>query len=61
MVVVSNYEKYDDKDQGYDESDCVDLCWCCLVSRNILQKNGESILLISNFASVVTVRFSNNF
>ena len=32
MVVVSNFEKIEDQDQEYDESDCVDLFCCAMVS-----------------------------
>ena len=32
MAVVSNFEKIEDQDQEYDESDCVDLFCCAMVS-----------------------------
>ena len=35
MVVVSNFEKVEDQDQGYDESDCVDLCCCAMVRPSL--------------------------
>ena len=42
MVVVSNFEKIEDQDQEYDESDCVDLFCCAMVSldnKGIKEKN----------------------
>ena len=36
MVVVSNFEKIEDQDQGYDESDCVDLFCCAVVSISLI-------------------------
>ena len=38
MVVVSNFEKIEDQDQGYDESDCVDLFCCAVVSISLDNK-----------------------
>ena len=42
MAVVSNFEKIEDQDQEYDESDCVDLFCCAMVSldnKGIKEKN----------------------
>ncbi len=38
MVVVSNFEKIEDQDQEYDESDCVDLFCCAMVSLSLDNK-----------------------
>ena len=39
MVVLTNFEKIEENDQDYDESDCVDLACCCMVRIFINNEN----------------------